>query len=256
MVLFKKASLMKFSIWFSLVYFLLTISLVNGQTDRALKQGNDLFNKEQYAEAELKYRKSKEKNGSAKSTYNLGNSLYKQEKYEDAISQYNEAVSKSKEQINKSRALYNKGNAEVKSEKMEDAISSYKKALKLNPKDKDAIENLLKAKMLKKQKDQQNKPDENKQKQNKDEKKDEQNNQDKKNEDKNNDDDKPNDKNKGQDKRDGKNDKPNDESGNEKPCGSKGDANQTLEMINREEQKVLDKLKKIQGGSKRPLKDW
>jgi Ca-activated chloride channel homolog len=226
----------------------MTIAL-SGQSDKALKKGNEAYKKENYSDAEINYRKSKEESSKPSSSYNLGNSLYRQDKYEDAVKEYELSADKSKSKTAKSNALFNKGNAQIKSKQITEAIESYKQAIRLNPTDNDAKENLIVAKLMQKQNKQQDK-------QNKDQNKDKDKDKDQKEkkEDKGK-----NDKN--EEKKDNKKDKHNEENGSEQQSQNlnpmdKNQANQTLEMINREEQKVLEKLKRGSSKSRKPAKDW
>ena len=58
-----------------------------------VRHGNRQYNKEQYSEAEVDYRRGLDKNHkSFEAQYNLGNALFKQEKYADAIEIYEKAL--------------------------------------------------------------------------------------------------------------------------------------------------------------------
>src|SRR4030042_1407184 len=62
-------------------------SLVNG--------GNDLYDAGKYADAEVEYRKSLEKNNThLEGTFNLGDALFKQNHFDEAIREYRNPLAK------------------------------------------------------------------------------------------------------------------------------------------------------------------
>ena len=157
----------------TLLYIILFISSysVYGQNEKTLiKKGNSEYNKKNYSEAELNYRKSLEKNPqSATGSYNLGNALYKQGKQEEAEQYFSGSAAMEKDKAAQAEALFNLGNSKLKAEKYEESISAYKQALKLNDKDEEARYNLAYAlSKLKKQQQQQQQNKDKKQDQKKD----------------------------------------------------------------------------------------
>lgn len=132
------------------------------------RDGNSAYQKNQYADAEKKYRE-----GAAKDTtknaanYNLGNALYRQGKYDQAEKAYADAMlGQNKDSL--ARAWHNLGNSLVQQGKYQEGINAYKQALKYHPADEDTRYNLAYAqKKLKKQQPppQQNKNQQQKQKQ-------------------------------------------------------------------------------------------
>jgi hypothetical protein len=220
---------------------ILTSSLGNAQDNKTLNKGVQSYQKKNYIQAEEYFNKSKTKDKSGKSSYNLGNSQYKQEKYEDAIKSYEETENSSNQKL-KSASKFNKGNARIKMQKYEEGIKDFKDALKQDPLDREAINNLLKAKMdLKKQqqKDQQKK---NQNQQN-------QNNQDQ--EQNNNQSEKDN-----KDQKDNKNNNQPQQPQQSQTTHKDLSKNQALQMIEREEEKVQKKLKRNPNKETSPLKDW
>jgi len=158
-----------------LVVFCSSLAGFSQSTRSLINDGNANYKKDKFADAEISYRKSLEKDKSQPyGNYNLGNALLKQQKTDEALQQYQDAISKAKDDDVKSNAYYNMGNAFVESKKYPEAITSYKNALKLNPDDNDAKYNLSYAlKML--QQEQQKQQQDNKDKDDKDqEKKDQQ----------------------------------------------------------------------------------
>ena len=82
--------------------------------------GNILYEKEKYDEAEADYRKGLEQNNSSfAANFNLGNALFKQEKYEEAAEQFSVASALAdgdKERI--AAAFHNRGNSLLKANKI------------------------------------------------------------------------------------------------------------------------------------------
>jgi tetratricopeptide (TPR) repeat protein len=229
-----------------LLFCLIIFSLsINAQEERGLtRDGNKLFNKQKYADAEAAYKKALEKkNNFPEAIFNLGDAMYKQERYDDAIAQYELAAKTLTDPKLKAQVYHNNGNCQLEKKEWEKAVDAYKQALKLNPNDKDTRYNLAYAneKLREKQKqDQQNKNNKNDKKDNKDQKKD-QKDQDKK-------DDKGNDKkdDKGQKDKDkeGQGDKDKQKKQGEQPKLSKEQAEKLLEALKAEEQKAQDKMQK------------
>ncbi len=137
-------------------------ALVYGQKEsNDVRRGNKSYNKEDYVEAEVDYRKGLDKNKeSFEAHFNLGNALFKQEKYADAIEQYEAAEQYTDGDKQKQAAIkHNIGNAHFAQQQYGDAIEAYKKSLRDNPKDNDTRYNLVKAmQMLEAQQQQQNQP--------------------------------------------------------------------------------------------------
>ncbi len=133
-------------------------SLLNAQSIRSLvNNGNELYEKKQFSDAEAEYKKSLEKEKDLmEGTYNLGNAVHKQQRYEEAIQNYSQALSKTTDKETQSKIHYNIGNAYFGGKQYQESINSYKRALKLNPNDEDAKYNLsYAARMLKAQQQQQ-----------------------------------------------------------------------------------------------------
>ena len=76
-------------IWMMLLMFCSGAVFAQKAERKHLREGNGLYNKKKYTEAEIAYRKGLEVNPrSVEGTYNLGNALYKQKKYSEAGQQY------------------------------------------------------------------------------------------------------------------------------------------------------------------------
>lgn len=123
---------------------------------RYIRKGNDAFERGNYVESEVEYRRSLEKKpDSYEAAFNLAGALYKQERYADAQNIYQQLAADSSRTENAAMSHYNNGNTEFQQKKYQEAIEAYKNALRLNPDDQQAKFNLAYAK--KKLDDQQNK---------------------------------------------------------------------------------------------------
>ena len=138
------------------------------QSIRSLvNNGNELYEKKQFSDAEAEYKKSLEKEKDLmEGTYNLGNAVLKQQRFDEAIQNYQQALGKTADKTIQSKIHYNIGNSYFEGKQYQESINSYKRALKLNPNDEDAKYNLsYAARMMKeqqKQQQQQQKNDKNK----------------------------------------------------------------------------------------------
>jgi tetratricopeptide (TPR) repeat protein len=136
-----------------------SFSLSNAQTVRShVSDGNRVYEKGKYNDAEVAYKKALEKNAkSREAQYNLGDALYKQQRFDEALREYNSAAIASRGSDDKAAAYYNLGNSFFRSNKYPESIESYKRALKLNPNDEDTRYNLQLALDRLKQQEQQKK---------------------------------------------------------------------------------------------------
>jgi Ca-activated chloride channel homolog len=213
------------------ILVLIAVTAFAQQERKFIRKGNKLFEKENFQESEIQYRKAidKDKN-SYNALFNIGDALYKQEKYEDATKQFSDLSStKDLSKDDKAKLYHNIGNSMLKNQKVKESIDAYKEALRNNPNDMDTKHNLAYAQKLmqqqQQQQDQQDKQDENKD-QNKDQKEDQQNqNQ--------------------QNKQD-----------QQQPKISKEDAERLLQALANDEKKTQDKLKKEKAAKVRLIKEW
>jgi tetratricopeptide (TPR) repeat protein len=169
----------------------------------------------------------------------------------EAVSQYQKAIESTKDPLLKSRAYYNMGNAHFQNKEYDESIKDYKEALKLSPTDEDAKKNLMLAmRQLQQQQQQQQQKDQQKKDDNKD--------QDKQNQQQQQKDQQQSDK----EKQDQQQQQSKDQSQQEqqpqdaKQDISKDEAREILKAIEREDQRVQEKLKKVSGTKAPPVKDW
>lgn len=151
------------------------------QSDKKLvKEGNALFEKGKFADAELKYRKSLEKTKTPfVPAFNLGDALYKQGKYDEAASAFSKIAAGKIDKQDKAQVMHNLGNTLLQKKEYEKSIQAYKEALKAAPTDADTKYNLAYAQAMMQQQQQKQKQDKNKDKndQNKDKQKQDKNQQ-------------------------------------------------------------------------------
>jgi Ca-activated chloride channel homolog len=230
--------------------FLIFFIDLNGQSDKKfIRQGNREYEKNNFSESEISYRKAMDNNKQLPDAgFNVGDALYKQNKFEDAGKQFLENINMNDDKKKKSAALYNLGNSLLKANKVQESIEAYKGSLKLNPENKETKYNLAYAQDLLKQQQEQQKQqqkDKDKKDQNKDDKKKDQNKDQKDNKDK----DQQKDQNKNQDQ----------QKQQEQQQGiSKEDAQRLLNAIANDEKKVQEKVKLAKAAKEkvRTVKNW
>ncbi|MDO4159962.1 MAG: tetratricopeptide repeat protein [Prevotellaceae bacterium] len=230
-----------------LLIILLAVSAVaSAQTDRKfVREGNRLFHKEDYAKAEIQYRKAISKNPSnSQAVYNLGCALMMQNKDSAAVEQYQKAAKMETNKMRRAMIWHNVGVICQNSKIYDEAIKAYSESLRNNPKDDETRYNLALCKKLQKiQGNNFNNNNQNNQNMNKDDK-----GKDIKVE-KNKDDNDKNDKNK---------DKKQQQQQQPKEQISKDNIEQMLNAAMQNEQQTQERLKKAtqQQGTRRLQKNW
>ncbi len=200
-----------------------------------VRRGNKAYNKENYVEAEVDYRKGLDKNKEAfEAHFNLGNALFKQEKYADAIEEYKAASHYTDGDKKRQAAIdHNIGNAHFAQQQYSEAIEAYKQALKNNPKDNDTRYNLVKAMQFLQQQEQQ-------QQQNQDKNKDQNQQQQQQ-----------------QQQQDQQDQEQQQQQQQEQSNIDKKTAEQLLQALEQDEQETQEKVKRQEAqGGKRLEKDW
>lgn len=140
---------------------------------QATRQGNSLYHKEDYLNAEIQYRTALDGNAAdSLAMYNLGNSLFRQqqdEKAKEALRHYTTAAQVAQKGGNHqlaAKAFYNAGDVCMAAQQYKEAVQYFKRALRNNPADDEARYNLLLAqKLLQQQEDQNQDQDQQDQKQ-------------------------------------------------------------------------------------------
>lgn len=136
------------------------------ESEKTLRTADEYYKKGQFAQAAAEYSKILSADPvNEKAKFNLATSLYKQDKKIDAVQIYAELNGTSADRSMLNRAWYNKGVILTHQKNLEESIESYKNALRNDPNDKEARENLQKALLELKKKQQENKqPDKQQQK--------------------------------------------------------------------------------------------
>ena len=227
---------------FLLVLMFCVLASTYGQSKKKLiKEGNKLYNDSSFNLAEMKYRKSLEKDQDYfNAAFNLADAVYKQERYQEATSFFEALKDNAKNNEELSQINHNLGNSLFKENKIDQAIDAYKNSLRQNPNDEETRYNLAYAQKIKQQQQQQ-------QQQNQDQDQDK----DKEEKDQNQDQEKNND-NKEQKENNQKNQE------EKKDEMSKEDAKKMLEALQQKEKELQEKLqkKKTKGQKIKILKDW
>lgn len=212
-----------------------------------VRSGNKAYQKNNFSEAEIKYRKALEKNHSSfNANYNLGNALYKQDKFEEASRQFSAAANLAPDKNLAARDYHNLGNSYFRQQKFNESIEAYKNALRLNPNDDETRYNLAYAqKMLKQQ-------EKNQQGKNKNEQDKNQNQDKNKNENQQN-------KEQQQDEQQNQQQNADNQQGQPKQPEqkiSKEDAERLLQALRNNEKEIQKRLNKIEGQRIRTEKQW
>ncbi|MCE5174146.1 MAG: tetratricopeptide repeat protein [Bacteroidales bacterium] len=211
---------------------------------KSIRQGNKLYEKQKYTEAEIAYRKALEVNKKSKEgSYNLGNALYRQEKGKEALEQYQLSLSQQTNPVKKAAIFHNAGNTFMQAKDYGKAVDSYKSSLKFNPNDDQTRYNLAMAQALLKKQQQDQKNNKNKD-QNKDQKQDQQKKQQQQKQD-------------DQEKKQNKQQQQQQQQQQEQV--SKEKAKQLLDALSQDEKDTQEKVKKLQmqqSKAKKREKDW
>jgi Ca-activated chloride channel family protein len=173
----------KLAAWFkkllpaAVTLFLLAIlsASTTAQTVRShISEGNHMYEKNKYTDAEVEYKKALEKNQKSKEAqFNLGNSYYKQQRFDEAMREYGNSGVSMKSPEERAATYYNAGNSLYQSNKYQEAVDAYKQSLRLNPNYEDTRYNLqmARAKLAQQQQQQKQQNKDQKQDQNKDQQK-------------------------------------------------------------------------------------
>ena len=279
-------------------FYILLITLITGslgfsqdQNEEQLKaeknatnlvyKANELAAEDNYAEAEMEYRKAiSEAPSKAVGAYNLAHSYYKKGSFDEALFRSQEAAKNAVTKDEKHRAFHNIGNILMQNEQCKEAVEAFKNALRNNPNDEESRYNFALAKECAEQQQQDGGGEDDKKDEDKNEEKDKE--EDQKKDDENKDDkDKKDDQDKkdegDKDKKDGDKDK--DDEGkpkDDKKDEGKGDKDEKkqpkpqpgqmspqqikniLEAMQNQEQKVQEKMnaEKQKGAKVKTEKDW
>jgi Ca-activated chloride channel family protein len=128
------------------------VQSVRAQSDRQfIRNGNQLYRQQNYAKAEIEYRKALGKNArNAQAMYNLGCALMQQQKDSAAIVQFQAAGKAEIAKMRKAMVYHNIGVICQGHQMYGEAIEAYKESLRNNPNDNETRYNLALCKRLQK----------------------------------------------------------------------------------------------------------
>ena len=206
-----------------------------------VREGDQAYTKGAFQDAEIKYREANQIQKKPETTYNLGNSVFQQERFDEAIKHFQDAAKDAVDNSVKAKAFHNLGNAFLANENLEDGVKSYIESLKLNPDDMETKKNLTMA-LQKLQQQQQQQQQQDQQQQNQEEQQEPQ---------------EPQQQDQQQQQQQSEQDQQQDAQPQEQKRDlSKEEAEELLKIIEDEDQKVQEKLRKTTGNKKKPKKDW
>ena len=176
---------MRRTLLFFALLSLVTTSFAQRKVRQAVREGNSLYHKEDYLNAEIQYRTALDGNAAdSLAMYNLGNSLFRQqqdEKAQEALRHYTNAAQMAQKGGDRqlaAKAFYNAGDICMAAQQYQQAVQYFKRALRNDPLDDEARYNLFLAQKLLDQQqqnqDRQNKKDSQQQDQNQQQQQDQQ----------------------------------------------------------------------------------
>ena len=224
--------------------FLAPSSLLFAQKEASdVRRGNREYNKQNYTEAEVNYRRGLEKNKNGyEAHYNLGDALFKQDKYADAQAEFETAakmLDKKEDKTRYAKAMHNIGNCQFAQQQYDKAVAAYQESLRANPADNDTRYNLVKSMQMLQQQQQQQQQNQQNQDQKQDQKQDQQQ-QNQQNQDQQQD----------QQEQQQQQQEQNDDQ------MDKETAEQILQALEQDEQDTQEKMQRQQGRKKRVEKEW
>ncbi len=126
-----------------IIGIIITIAaLVSGDVGSIMRKSNGLARQGKYDDAIQKYQEALvQEPDNTKIHYNLARALYKSDKFQEAEAEYQLCLL-TKDRAFQAQTLYNIGNCKFKQGDLDAAIDSYSASLMLNPRDRDAKQNL------------------------------------------------------------------------------------------------------------------
>lgn len=221
--------------------FLAPSSVLFAQKEASdVRRGNREYNKQNYTEAEVNYRRGLEKNKNGyEAHYNLGDALFKQDKYADAQAEFETAakmLDKKEDKTRYAKAMHNIGNCQFAQQQYDKAVAAYQESLRANPADNDTRYNLVKSMQMLQQQQQQQQQNQQNQDQKQDQQQQNQQQQNRQNQD--------------QQEQQQQQQEQNDDQ------MDKETAEQILQALEQDEQDTQEKMQRQQGKKRRVEKEW
>ena len=109
-----------------------------------LRRGNRQFKKQEYAKADISYRKGlMQDTSSVAAHYNLAGNLYRQRNFDEAAAQLDASQLTAGDTEFAADYYYNRGDVAISQEDWQTAVNMFKESLRRNPGDMDAKENYI-----------------------------------------------------------------------------------------------------------------
>lgn len=206
-----------------------------------IRHGNRHYNKDNFEQAEVDYRRGMEKNNNSyEAHYNTGNALFRQNKYPEAAEEFVKAaqlIDPKKDKQKAAKTYHNLGNSLFAQQQYDKAITAYQQSLRANPKDDDTRYNMVKAMQLLQQQQQQQQNQQNQQNQDQQQQQQQEQQQDQQEQ--------------NQDQQQQEQQQQQDEQNMDKET-----AEQILQALEQDEQETQEKLQRQQGSKRRVEKEW
>ena len=212
---------------------------LSAQSAHTHKRAGDLmYDQGEFQAAEESYRKANAKERSAEADYNLGNSIYRQDRYDEAVKHYEAAANGSTDPMVRAHAYHNLGNTHLQAQALDKSVQAYVNALKLNPEDLETKKNLTFALQKLKEQQQQQQQQQSEEEQDQEQQEQEQQQQQQQQQSPQND----------------EQDSEEQPQPQETQDLSKEEAEELLRIIDAEDQKVQEKLRKATANPRKPKK--
>lgn len=224
--------------------FLAPSSVLFAQKEASdVRRGNREYNKQNYTEAEVNYRRGLEKNKNGyEAHYNLGDALFKQDKYADAQAEFETAakmLDKKEDKTRYAKAMHNIGNCQFAQQQYDKAVAAYQESLRANPADNDTRYNLVKSMQMMQQQQQQQQHNQQNQDQKQDQQQQQQNRQ-----------------NQDQQEQEQEQEQQQQQQEQNDDRMDKETAEQILQALEQDEQDTQEKMQRQQGKKRRVEKEW
>ena len=102
------------------------------QERKFIREGNELFEKQDFEKAEVEYRKAADKKANSfEAAFNMADALYKQKKYDEALEQFSALAKQETDKERLGEIYHNIGNTLLAMEKTDESIEAYKNSFRL-----------------------------------------------------------------------------------------------------------------------------